>query len=175
MKLTIPALCLLLTTLLLTACGPIDPALTFLAGEETGDDSQPLLETRFSGTNANVATQSLRTIRTQGEWTALWTELQQPAPGPLPRGKMAVVVMLGQRISGGYKVEIVDASREQKLGDVDKVVVNWREYKPAEGSIQTQAITSPWAMLLMTSWPYAPEFREQSAITLGTNSWAPSH
>lgn len=156
--------------LMLAACGgPLDPAYTFLAGENVGGDSR-MLKTSYSGTNADTTTQEFTTARTEAQWDALWKRLQEPMPGRLPKGKMAVVVMAGQRLTGGYKVEIVTAERERRLGDTDKFNVEWREYVPAPGTMQTQTLTSPWALRLVDDWPYAPDYHELSTLSIETVS-----
>ena len=160
---------LLFTTLLtsLAGCSAVDPGLTFLAGESS---SQPweLSQRYYSGSYADVAVQTLTVVRSQQEWEQLWAQLHEKMPHDLPAGKMAVAVLAGQKPTTGYRVEIVSVERSTKLGEVDKLVVQWRLYRPNEDTMQAQTLTSPWALQIVNMWPYAPDFQELSTETIRT-------
>lgn len=60
-----------------------------------------------------------------------------------PAHKVGIGIFLGRRPTGGYGVEIVSMGPRK-----DKFVIVIDEIKPG-GSIVTQALTSPWTILLI--------------------------
>ena len=67
----------------------------------------------------------------------------QQFPAFDPAHKVGVGIFLGRRPTGGYGVEIVSMGLSK-----DKFVIVIDEIKPG-GSIVTQALTSPWTILLI--------------------------
>lgn len=95
-----------------------------------------------------VERQSFRLVRDEAELRSLWNQLHgaQLNPPPLPRVDFAretlLVVLMGQRPSGGYAVEVQGVTLEG--GDLF-LDVSLRE--PAAGAVTTSALTSPWALV----------------------------
>ncbi len=57
---------------------------------------------------------------------------------------MAAVIFLGEKNTGGYGAEIIGARvREGRL------VIDYREISPAPDAMVTQALTSPWAVVIL--------------------------
>jgi hypothetical protein len=136
-------------TLLLTlsAC---DPTLTFLAGEDwQAQGGTRFTQTHWQGSNADATTKTAIVARSQTEWDALWKRVNTTAPGPLPRNKMAVAVLAGQRANTGYAVEIVKAGKEFLFGQVERYNVEYRMTVPRDTARAVGAKpASPWAIRL---------------------------
>ena len=157
-------LCLILLTVsaCLAGCADTtDPVLTFLAGESSKTGAMP---TRYnwSGLQAKATVQETVVARTEDEWQALWNRVQQKAPAQLPDGKMAVAILLGERQTAGYGVEIVSVDRTQRLGQIDTLTVAYREFAPNVKDAAADTVTSPWAIQLTDTWPYDPVFQRQA-------------
>ena len=95
-----------------------------------------------------VSRPSFRLVRNEDELRALWNQLHGASLNvpPLPRADFAretlLVVMMGQRPSGGYRVEVRDVSLEG--GDL---FVDVRFVEPAPDAVTTTVLTSPWAVV----------------------------
>jgi hypothetical protein len=78
--------------------------------------------------------------RTQAEWDTLWRRHApgRPAPAVDFTRAMVVAVFLGSRPSGGYSVQITDASVQDGV-----LVVRWSEMAPAPGQMAAQVMTAP--------------------------------
>lgn len=91
---------------------------------------------------------SFRLIRDEAELRTLWNQVHgaQLNPPPLPLfdfGRETVLaVLMGQRPTGGYGVEVRDVTLEGGDLFVDVIL---RE--PAPDAITTSALTSPWALV----------------------------
>ena len=154
---------ILLTLLLLTCAAGLsacDDALAILAGEPT---SGSILATdEWTGNKSTAGTATMITARTPAEWDALWKMTGDNEPGPLPDGKMAVAVFIGQRFTSGFKVEIEEAEMIARSGAPEQPVVRWRELPPLAGHDGAKALISPWAIRLMTRSVLPPDFRKVS-------------
>ena len=86
-------------------------------------------------------------VKNETDWKTLWqTHVQPNVPAKeLPRvdfdKEMIVAVFLGEKPTGGYKVEITAMEEDQGKGQLRVVT---REGKPPVGSIATQALTQPY-------------------------------
>ncbi|MFC4636866.1 protease complex subunit PrcB family protein [Deinococcus hohokamensis] len=98
------------------------------------------------GTNANVTNFSVQVATTQAAANALYAQAygrQTSVPAaPSVSGSTLVGVFLGQRSTGGYGVQVTGA---RVNGSALTLIV--RVTAPGPGSITTQAITSPWAIV----------------------------
>lgn len=67
-------------------------------------------------------------------------------PPPLPEARFGRETLLGirlaQRPSGGHRIEVERVVRED-----DELFVDVRRVEPAEGSLSTTALTTPWALV----------------------------
>ncbi|MBA2353133.1 MAG: VWA domain-containing protein [Acidobacteria bacterium] len=91
--------------------------------------------------NQSSARESI--ARSADEWASLWTALptkQQP-PAVAFDQMMVVGVFLGNRPSGGFKVEITGIRQ-----DADALVVSWREVAPTAGGPADTTVTTPFAV-----------------------------
>jgi hypothetical protein len=82
-------------------------------------------------------------VKSAEEWRALCNTnsagLAAPAASIDWSKQMLITVSLGSRPSGGYSVEIDRVTQQGSLW-----IVHAHESRPAEGSMQTQMITSPF-------------------------------
>ena len=106
-------------------------------------------ETVASGQQAvNVPRPTFRLVRTEAELLSLWNQLHgsQLTVPPLPSvdlGRETVlVVMMGQRPTGGYAVDVRGVSLEGT-----DLFVDVRLAEPSSGAVTTSALTSPWAVV----------------------------
>ena len=141
--------------LLLPGCGGRVGA--WLAGEAGGGvsgmsgDAPPPQAARamWRAESARAQSQSFLVARDDSEWAALWDLAGRPPPGRLPPGQMALGVFLGTRTTTGYSVDILRIRPERRDGQRDRLVVEYREVTPPEGLITAQALTSPYAIVLV--------------------------
>ena len=114
----------LLTLLLAQAVIPAAPPVTLAQGQY--------------GSVAEAKTLYIRTVQ---EWETLWTSINptQPAPAVPFATEAVAAVFLGERPSGGYRVNITGTRR-----DGTALVIEYTERAPGPGDIVTQALTSPF-------------------------------
>lgn len=139
-------------------------ALVWLAGcaAPLRSGPSPAIQAQWSGPHSGMDEPAFRVIREPAEWTALWQQLNRDAPQPLEKNQMAVAVFLGQRRSGGYRVEVTGVRAE-----AGEIVLEWRESPPGPGSMTTQALTSPWAVVTLPSSPHTVVVRPLPAPSAG--------
>jgi hypothetical protein len=65
---------------------------------------------------------------------------------PGPDGSQYLYIGLGRRPTGGYGIAIQDIKREN-----EGLIITYKEIKPAEGAMVTQAITYPWIVIKVDS------------------------
>lgn len=129
------SLLLLVGSLLFAAC----------ASSSAPADSPRRELNRWAGYQGGGPTPATRVLRTADEWTAFWRQVEMPAPQALdPARDLGVVVLMGEKRTGGYAVEIV--SVEPRDGSL---LVTYRESAPAPDMMVTQALTAPWAAALV--------------------------
>lgn len=120
---------------ILGACQVVEPA----AGAATAELEQ------WAGHHSGVTVASHRVLRDTAAWDTFWQEARTPAPRSFnPDREQAVAVFVGERRTGGYTVRVESAGPE-----AGRVVVTYRESPPPRGSMVTQALTSPWALVVM--------------------------
>jgi hypothetical protein len=116
----------------------------------------------WGGVSSGIHEARRSVVRTPEEWTALWTKHagERLPSDPVPvidwTKDMVVVVVLGDRPTGGYSVEISGVEQLK-----DKLVVRSHAIEPAPGSVQTQAVTSPFAFRTVPRFDGEVEFREE--------------
>lgn len=120
---------------MLGACQVIEPA----AGAAPAELEQ------WSGLRSGVTVTSHRVLRDAAAWNAFWQAVGMPAPRPFhPDREQAVAVFLGERRTGGYTVRVESAGSQ-----AGRLVVTYRESRPPRGTFVTQALTSPWALVVV--------------------------
>ena len=100
---------------------------------------------QWSGHQGGVTAASHRVLRDGDAWDAFWQGVGVPAPRPFqPAHEQAVAVFLGERRTGGYAVRIESAAPQD-----GRLVVTYQESAPPRGTMVTQALTSPWALVVV--------------------------
>jgi PrcB C-terminal len=95
------------------------------------------------GTNSQITEARQVVVRTADEWQTLWKAHGATAAPPVDFSKSMVVgVFLGERNSAGYGVQITSVRQTP-----DAIVVEYRERRPAPGSMTAQVITSPFQLV----------------------------
>jgi len=78
-------------------------------------------------------------------WESAWRRVDKPPAEAFAAGKhRALLVSQGQKMTGGFRVEVVSAAREGKT-----VRVALRDAAPAPDRFVTQALAEPWAIVLL--------------------------
>lgn len=100
------------------------------------------------GYQTGIASGSVRLARNDAEWNVLWrehTSTQMPRPAP-PRidfaKEMVVCVLAGEKPTGGFGIEVLDAHFDGKA-----MVLGTRETRPAEDAIVPMVLTRPYHMV----------------------------
>lgn len=101
-----------------------------------------------SGMQAAVRVPVARRIADPGTWIDAWAALHANKSDPPARPEVdfwsetAVIILLGQRPTGGYEVSVVDIdlSRDPAHIKIDVTV-------PAAGSVVSQALTTPYLIV----------------------------
>ncbi len=97
---------------------------------------------QWKGQFCGVSVPGTRLAKTPAEWEALWKEIGRPAPAQDLKGQMAVAVFLGERPTGGFRVQFLEPKTAK-----ERVTVGYRVLPPKGMAIQ--AFTQPYAVRLL--------------------------
>lgn len=104
---------------------------------------------KIAGQSAGIKEKLCVVVRTQQEWGALWIKHNHGRAAGKPAvdftKEMVVAVFLGERRSGGYKVEV--KLMADPLEPKTRIVVFYREVPPAGASFAVQMVTQPYVMV----------------------------
>jgi len=98
------------------------------------------------GTNTVYDFVGNRLITSRIDFESYWTRLtgERSVPNDIDWSRdMVVAIHLGRRMTGGFGIQVVSVD----LTRPGEVTVNWAERKPLAGTIASQAITSPYALV----------------------------
>ncbi len=110
------------------------------------DEKAPTLIAQWSGQHGGSSVPGVRELRTTDRWQAFWQQVGREPPRALDVGReMAVAIFVGEKNTGGYGAEIVGARVHE-----GRLVIDYREISPAPGAMVTQALTSPWAAVILS-------------------------
>lgn len=105
----------------------------------------PALKAQWSGQHGGSSTPGVRELRTTDQWQAFWQQVGREPPRVLdPEREMAVAIFVGEKNTGGYGAEIVGARVHE-----GRLVIDYREISPAPDAMVTQALTAPWAVVIL--------------------------
>jgi hypothetical protein len=114
-----------------------------------------------------------RVINNEAEFQTYWTQNMGERPSDAPRGvdwnkEQLLAIHLGERNTGGFTVRVNAIKRTRAA----EITVEYLELTPPKGSINTQAITSPWVLAKMDRSPGTISFKKstrtaQTPIRLG--------
>ena len=96
--------------------------------------------TEWKGQFSGAVQGARRLIRSEAEWSAAWAEIGQSAPAaPDFKTHFAVAVLLGQRSTGGYRVQWLEPASSGT-----QTVIRYKVMKPQ--GMAMQALTQPYAV-----------------------------
>ena len=113
------------------------------------------------GFRSGVRERKFLVIKNETDWKTLWqTHVQPNVPAKeLPRldfdKEMVVAVFLGEKPTGGYKLEITAIEEDRGKGQLR---VGTRESKPPAGAMTIQAMTQPYHVVKVRKIDLAATF-----------------
>lgn len=115
------------------------------------------LPTVAQGASSGVEEPRQVVVRSPAEWDTLWKSHAGPQAAPAVdfSTSMVAAVFLGERPTGGYRVEIVGVRREK-----DALVVEYVERAPGAADIVTQILTSPFHIVKLPQFNGPIRFRK---------------
>ncbi len=104
---------------------------------------------------------SVMVIYDAKRWQQFWQDyLVREAPGSFDENQhQAVFIELGTRPTGGYAVKVVNAFEEN-----NHLVLEYIEREPAPEQFVTQALATPWVMVLLPRTELRVVTRKTSAL-----------
>jgi hypothetical protein len=121
-------------------------ALALFLQTATGNMLTP--RTVDKGSRSEVAVARQVTVRDADAWAALWRTHAPDRPQPVVdfAREMVVGIFLGTRPTAGFAVEIVGYRLEG-----DRMVVTYRESRPAGGTLTAQVLTAPFHLAAIST------------------------
>ena len=89
-------------------------------------------------------------VRSQNEWTALWSRhMRAPSAPPPPPSvdfsrDMVVALFMGERPTGGYAIEVTRIERTDA-----GLAVHYRTTRPDPSAMQMQVLTQPFHLITL--------------------------
>lgn len=115
----------------------------------------PAVSADWHGATALALQQETLTAQDEAGWQTIWQRVGQTAPSNLPDDKHAVAIFAGQKRTGGYGVQIVE-----QIDTNDQTIIRYRLTKPGFRAMVTQAITSPYAIVLVPRHDHPAQLQE---------------
>jgi hypothetical protein len=109
--------------------------------------------TLAKGSQSGVRERKLVVIRSESDWQALWNTHASLSvtPKKLPlvdfQTEMIIAVFSGEKLTGGYGIEITRIQEESTKHTLEAVV---HESKPPPGAMVIQALTQPYHIVKLT-------------------------
>jgi len=99
------------------------------------------------GSSSGIREPTRVVVRTSREWLVVWARHAQPigavVPPPVDFSRdMVLGVFMGERQTGGYRIEITAVERTAEV-----VRVRYRTHEPEPAAILTQALTQPFHLV----------------------------
>lgn len=108
------------------------------------------IERQWKGNYCGYTKATRSVIYTEEEWRDAWEKiniLRLPKP-ELPKidfeKEIVIAVFMGERLSGGYSIEIINILKTEK-----EIVVVVEEKEPPPESLKTMALTSPYHIAII--------------------------
>ncbi len=118
------------------------------------------IEREWKGHNCGYTEPSRLVIKTGDQWREIWKKvnaLRLPRP-ELPKidfeKEMVVAIFMGERSSGGYKIEIININKTEK-----QIVIEVEEEEPPPESLRTMAFTQPYHIVVIKRCPLQVVFQ----------------
>lgn len=99
---------------------------------------------RWEGQYADTTQPDTMIAESSARWKRLWNRMNKTAPPFDEQRQTGIGIFLGRRNTGGYGVTVV--AMGPRAG---RFFIEIAERRPAEGAYVTQALTSPWLILLI--------------------------
>ena len=118
------------------------------------------VEKEWKGYHCGYTKAARLVIKTEDRWKEVWRKvhlLRLPKPA-VPKidfqKEMVIAVFMGERKSGGYKIEIKKIVKTEK-----DIVVEVEEKEPSPESFQSMALTQPYHIVVVKSFPLPVRFQ----------------
>lgn len=107
------------------------------------------------GSDSQIVNPREVVVRTPTEWQTLWKEHSAEPPPTVDFSRSIVVgVFVGSRPTAGYQVDITTVKSDGGLA-----VVEYRERRPAPGTLVAQVLTSPFHLVSLPRGVDTIQFR----------------
>jgi hypothetical protein len=134
--------------------------LSFVASGTMAAEQAPFV-TLDKGFSSGIRERKFVVAKTEQEWQDLWrahgAKVSPPKEPPSVdfEKEMVVAVFLGERHSGGYRIEIVRIEEDLQNR---QLTVGWRETKPPPGAMTIQALTQPYQIVKLKTSEFPVAF-----------------
>ena len=122
---------------------------------------------KLSGQSAGIKVKLCVVVRSQQEWGALWIKhtggKTEGRPAVDFSKEMVVAVFLGERRTGGYKVDV--KLMADPIEPKTRLVVFYREIPPDSGSFNMEMISQPYVMVKIALKPKV-DFEEDGTMSI---------
>jgi hypothetical protein len=115
-----------------------------------GQKTDVKFETVVKGTNSGIRRAETKVVTSDKEWEQFWKQhssITSPSPAA-PKVDFAkqvvVVVMTGEKMTGGYTVEVTRIELKKETA-----TVHYKETKPKETNFTIQVLTQPFHFVRM--------------------------
>jgi hypothetical protein len=108
-------------------------------------NGEPISYRTWQGPRADAVNRDTQVATTSAEWNALWSGLRhEPPPSFDPAHQTGVAILLGQRPTPGYTVNVVGTELRG-----ERLIVVIEEKRPSGAQPKAQVTTSPYTILLL--------------------------
>jgi len=129
------------------------------------------VEKEWKGYHCGYTKAARLVIKTEDRWKEVWRKmhlLRLPKPA-VPKidfqEEMVIAVFMGERKSGGYNIEIRRIMKTEK-----EIVVEVEEKEPSPESFQSMALTQPYHIVVVKSFPLPVRFQHPLSKPLALNN-----
>jgi hypothetical protein len=138
--------------------GPLTPAISHSAATRPG---RVAVRNQWWGQYGDSTDYGHEVAMNQIGWEAFWRRVNQAPPGTLnTAADMAVMVHLGERPTGGYRIQVTRTYIENH-----RFVIECAEVAPAPDRYVTQAFSQPWVIAVVPSTKLPIIFKTQLTST----------
>ena len=139
---------------------------TFASGASAWD--------KIEGQSNGITEKQFVVVRCESEWATLWIRHTAGRSEAMPvvdfNREMVVAVFLGERSTGGYKVEVKPIP--DPISPKSRMVVLYREIAPARKNFSIQMVTRPFIMVKVRKVQKV-DFEEDQVVAIPENQAEP--
>ena len=146
-------------------CASLMVSSSLCGAAESKEQKVPILK-EWKGFNSGETSKQRLAIRTAQAWKAVWEKTYRNVSSPPEVPKvdftkdMILAVFMGQKSTGGHSVQIVKVSKTDK-----GLKTHVREISPKPVDIVTQALTSPFHLVIISSVEGDVIFVDEKGVT----------